>query len=243
VKSVLVEGVALKTEVKERLWSILQRFNLSLRKPDWHDLRRLDPISRSFGFDRGIPIDRYYIDKFLSQNANHIKGNVLEVAENTYTMRFGKDVHKSDVLHISKDAPYATIVGDLCDLSTLPENAFDCFICTQTYNFIYDLQSAIRGTRHLLRTGGVVLATVAGISQISQYDMKRWGDYWRFTTLSAQKTFEQEFGTGNVQVDSYGNVLSAISFLEGLSSGELSTDELDHRDKDYQLLVTIVARK
>ncbi len=235
--------IAAKTRTKERMWAVFQRFNLSLRKPDWHNLRRLDPISRSFGFDRGIPIDRYYIDKFLSQNVHHIKGNVLEVAENTYTMRFGKGVHKSDVLHVSKDAPNVTIVGDLCDLSTLPENAFDCFICTQTYNFIYDIQSALRGTRHLLKHGGVVLATVAGISQISRYDMDRWGDYWRFTTLSAQRIFEKEFGTANVEIDSYGNVLSAISFLEGLSSRELSANELDYRDKDYQLLVTIVARK
>src|SRR5689334_3710614 len=30
------------------------------------DLRRLTPISRNWGFDRGQPVDRYYIENFLA---------------------------------------------------------------------------------------------------------------------------------------------------------------------------------
>ena len=48
-------------------------------------------LSRDFGFDRGTPIDRYYIESFLSTHASDIRGHVLEVADNTYTRRFGGD--------------------------------------------------------------------------------------------------------------------------------------------------------
>jgi hypothetical protein len=41
----------------------------------------------------------------------------------------------------------------------------------------------------------------------------------------------------------HGNVLAAISFLHGLAAEELRPEELDHRDTDYELLITVRARK
>ena len=52
-------------------------------------LRRVRPISPNFGFDRGKPLDRRYIEDFLSHNAQDIRGHVLEVADNAYTLKFG----------------------------------------------------------------------------------------------------------------------------------------------------------
>jgi len=142
-----------------------------------------------------------------------------------------------------KENMNATIVGDLTNIETLPENKIDCFICTQTLQFIYDFRAAIEGSHFVLKKNGVMLATCAGITQISRYDMDRWGDYWRFTTLSTLRLFEEVFGRGNVEVDCYGNVLSTISFLEGIGAEELTKEELDYRDRDYELLITIVATK
>lgn len=96
---------------------------------------------------------------------------------------------------------------------------------------------------YLLRNNGVVLATASGISQIARYYMDRWGEYWRFTTLSLFKSFAEVFGKDNVKVEYYGNVLSSVAFLEGLSSDELTSDELEYKDKDYQLLITVIAKK
>jgi hypothetical protein len=73
--------------------------------------------------------------------------------------------------------------------------------------------------------------------------MDRWGDYWRFTTLSALKAFEEIFGKDKVKVDCYGNVLSTVAFLEGISAEELKNEELDFKDDNYQLLITIKAIK
>jgi hypothetical protein len=225
------------------LSNLLKPFRRLINPVNWYDLRRVQPVSSVFGLERGNPIDRYYIEKFLKENDKYIHGNVLEIAESTYSKKFGKDIESFEVLHYNNDNPNATIIGDLTKTGTLPNNKIDCFICTQTFQFIYNFKDAIYGSHHLLKENGILLATFAGISQISRYDMDRWGDYWRFTTLSATKAFEEVFGKGHVTVDYYGNVLSAVAFLEGISSEELSYEELDYRDHNYQVLITVVAKK
>ncbi len=208
------------------------------------NLRRVTPISLEFGFDRGQPIDRYYIEKFLSNNAGDIRGHVLEIGDNSYTQKFGNDcVTRSDVLHVNPDNARATIVGDLTTGQNIGSDSFDCIILTHTLQFIYDTRAALGHLHRILKPGGTLLATVPGISQISRYDMERWGDFWRFTSLSALRLFEDAFPAGNVTVEAHGNVLVAIAFLEGLGVKELKCDELDHRDRDYELLITVKAVK
>jgi hypothetical protein len=210
----------------------------------WSDLRRLQPLSRAFGFDRGMPIDRYYIENFLRANSSDIHGRVLEVADAAYTQKFGGDrVAVSDVLHSVPGNRKATIVGDLATGKGIPTGAFDCIILTQVLPFIYDVRAAVATAGRALQAGGTLLATFAGISQISRYDMDRWGDYWRFTDRSARLLFEEVFATSDVQIVSHGNVLIATAFLHGMSSEELTAAELDYVDPDYQVLITVRARR
>ncbi len=222
---------------------IIKYFKRLFKKPNWYNLRNLEPISKVFGFDRGTPIDRVYIEDFLSKNMRFIQGVVCEIAEDTYSRKFGTNVEKFEILHYTKNNPKATIIGDLTNLNSLPQEAIDCFILTQTLNFIYDFKSAIKGVHFTLKPGGIVLATVAGLSQISRYDYERWGDFWRFTDLSIKKAFEEVFGVGNVEVETYGNVLTATAFLQGIAAEELSKEELFYKDKDYQVLIAIKAVK
>lgn len=207
-------------------------------------LRRLKPISCVFGFDRGLGIDRYYIEKFLSDHAVDIKGHVLEIGDDTYTRQFGNErVFKSDVLHFVEGNPKATIISDLTCADNIPSDTFNCIILTQTLQFIYDVRSAIKTLHRILKPHGVLLATFSGISQISRYDMDRWGDYWRFTTLSTKKLFEEIFPVADIRVSSYGNVLTAIAFLQGLAAKELRKKELDYHDPDYEILIAVRAVK
>jgi hypothetical protein len=229
--------------LKESLQTILKSLVRKSNRAEWHKLRSLQPYSRVFGFDRGMPIDRYYIEKFLSENRNYIKGTVLEVAESTYSKKFDNGVTKFEVLHNDPTFKEATITGDLSSPATLPENIADCFICTQTFNFIFDVQTAVKGTYKLLKPGGVLLATVAGLCPISRYDMDRWGDYWRFTDLSVRKAFSNIFDEKNIEVTVHGNVLSSTAIIQGISADELTKDELDFSDKDYQIVISIIARK
>jgi len=223
--------------------SLRQALKKMLKPVRWHNLRTTQPISRIFGLDRGTPIDRYYIEKFLADQSALIKGRALEIEDNVYIRKFGKGVTSSEILHYTADNPRATIIGDLTQPQTLPAGGIDCFICTQTFNFIYDYKAAIRGAHTLLNKNGVLLCTLAGLCQISRYDMDRWGDFWRFTTRSAEEAFSEVFGRENVKVASYGNVLSSVALLHGVSVEELSREELDLVDPDYQIIITLIARK
>lgn len=222
---------------------MIKKIRRLLNRPKWRNLRSIRPVSSVFGLDRGTPIDRVYIEDFLNKYSYLVTGTTLEIAENVYTKKYGNNVKSFEILDPSKDNVHATIIGNLTDLNSLPENVIDCFICTQTLNFIYDFKSAIKGIFHVLKDNGTILATVSGISQISRYDMDRWGDYWRFTTASIDLAFKEVFGKENTQVDYYGNVLSSIAFLEGISAEELKIEELFYKDRDYQLIIVIKAKK
>lgn len=217
--------------------------NRLLNKTNWYNLRNLKPVSKVFALDRGTPIDRVYIEDFLEKNRDCVQGVVCEIADNTYSKKFASDVQKFEVLHYTNDNKNATIIGDLTQSIVLPKGSIDCFILTQTLNFIYDFKLAIQGLHYMLKNEGIALVTVSGISQISRYDMDRWGDYWRFTDLSIQKAFEEIFGSGNVEVETYGNVLASTAFLQGIAAEELSKDELFHKDNDYQVTIVIKAKK
>jgi SAM-dependent methyltransferase len=213
-------------------------------KVDFGDLRRLSPVSEKFGLDRGLCIDRYYIEEFLTRFAIDIRGHVLEVGDDRYTKKFGANrVTRSDVVHVEEGQPNATLVADLSRDRALAPDRFDCIICTQTLQFIYDVPAALRCLYRILKPGGIVLATFAGISQVSRFDMDRWGDYWRFTTLSTRRVFDEVFPPENIQINAYGNVLASVAFLHGLAAEEFTKEELDYHDPDYQLLITVRAVK
>lgn len=213
-------------------------------KVRWGSLRRVTPFNRDWGSIRGLPVDRYYIEEFLAKNSVDIQGRVLEVKDNTYTRKYGGDrVTKSDVLHKDDGYPYATIVADITTAEHIPDDSFDCIIFTQTLQFIFDVKAAISTLYRILKPGGVLLVTLPGITQISRYDLEHWGDYWRFTSLTAQLLFQEVFPKDNVKVQAHGNVLGATALLYGVASGELLPDELDTDDPDYEVLITIRAVK
>ncbi len=207
------------------------------------DLGTTSPISHNFGFDRGTPIDRYYVEGFLAQNAADIRGRVLEVGDATYCQRFGgAAVTRQDVLHVSPRAAGATIIGDLARTGVLPEAAFDCMVLTQTLHLIYDMRLALAEIHRALRPGGVVLLTVPGISQM---DRGEWNPTWSWslTPYAARRLFCELFDHTEVEVTSYGNVLAATAFLQGIALEEVDSKQLDEVDAAYPVIVTVRARR
>lgn len=209
-----------------------------------YNLFSTKPISRNWGSDRGTPIDRYYIEKFLQKNSEFIKGRVLEVGDNFYTMKYGdKKVTKSEILNADNSKPDANYVGDLTNIPQIPDETFDCIILTQTLQLIADLNSAVNSLHRILKTGGALLVTIPGISKIYIDEKKRWPDYWRFTVNSARWLFIKTFNSHNVDIESKGSVLTSIAFLHGLAAEEFDPADLDYFDEAYQMLITIKAVK
>jgi hypothetical protein len=206
-------------------------------------LRRLEPISRDFGFDRGVPVDRFYIEQFLEDQREQIRGRVLEVADNTYTCRFGGErVSCSDVLDIHP-TEFSTLVGDLGTGEGIPTAAYDCIVLTQVLLLVYDIKAAIVHSYEALRPGGVLLATLPGITPLCRDHQGRWHDCWRVTAHSARRLFAEVFGDENVLVRTYGNVLTAVAFLQGLAVEDLHASELAHHDPAYEVTVAVRARR
>jgi SAM-dependent methyltransferase len=206
---------------------------------DWGDFDTTRPINANWGYERGAPIDRYYIDGFLQKYASDIRGRVLEVGDNEYTKAFGgARVEKSDILYPTTDNPRATIIADLTVPGQVEDGLFDCIICTQTLQFIFDVRVAIASLFRFLKPGGVLLLTVPGITKISPEDRDRSGDYWRFTAESLYRLLAAEFPEQTVTVETQGNVKSSLGLLHGISAGEIPEIELDQCDDHYQLVVS-----
>jgi len=231
-----------------RTYVRLRRRLLGIPPPgsvNFGDLRRVEPISRHYGADRGgHPIDRHYIERLLSRSAADVRGRVLEVGDDEYTRRYGGErVARRDILHVTPDNPRATFVADLADAPQIPDDSFDCVILTQVLYLVYDARSAVRTLHRILKPGGVLLVTVPGITQVPHGTVWAHTWYWAFTDLSVRRMLGEVFGEDRVTVDSGGNVLAATAFLHGLAAEELAPDELDACDPDYPLVITARAQK
>ncbi|NTU70923.1 MAG: class I SAM-dependent methyltransferase [Coriobacteriia bacterium] len=206
-------------------------------------LRKPFPIHPGFGIEVGTSVDRYYIDRFIGQHSNAIRGRVLEIGDRVSTTQFGTGVTQSDVLHFEEGNPEATIVGDLSDCPEIADNTYDCIILVQTLHYIYDMERALRSLHRILAPGGMLLVSVPGISPVSRYDMDHWGDRWRLTTLAARELFATTFDPENTEVTGHGNTLSTICFMEGITQEHLRPRDLEASHPDYELIVTIAAVK
>lgn len=205
----------------------------------------LEPLDDTYGMNRGTPVDRYYIEQFLESNKERIRGTVMEIGDDAYTRRFGgREVIDSVVLHVEKEnRKINQIKGNFVTGEGLKEACIDCLICTQTLPFIYDLRSAADHMVKILKPGGTALITAGGISQIIQYEKIHYGHFWSFTDMSLERLFEENSDVASVQMVTYGNVKTAAAFLYGMCLEELSREELDFCDPNYQVIIGAVVKK
>lgn len=207
------------------------------------DFNRVTPFSYDFGYDRGGPVDRFYIENFLTDESGRVRGRVLEIGDNEYTLRFGgTKITKSDILHIDDTNPKATFVGDLSDAPQLPADSFDCIILTQTLHLIYNYKAALENCYRILKPGGALLLTSPGISHIHHGE---WGKYWMwsFTGASVQRMLSEVFEPGKIKVQTHGNLLVATAFLWGMGLPELKKEQMYYNDPQYQVIITATAVK
>jgi SAM-dependent methyltransferase len=214
-----------------------------IRHPLWFgSLRNTRPVSTVWGKDRGTPVDRYYIEKFLQLHNVDIHGKVLEVGGRAYTQRFGRSVDRSDILDNNPANPNATILGDLEFALNIRSNEFDCLVFTQVLQFVYNLGDCIHELSRIMKPGGVLLATVPTVSRIDiSYGPAQ--DYWRFTAASCERLFGDVFGQEQLSVQSFGNVFSCTAFLAGAAYEEVSQKALDVFDPLFPMLIGVRAVK
>lgn len=212
---------------------------------NWGDFNEMKPLSQKWGTDRGLPVDRYYIELFLSNFRNDIHDRVLEIKDDGYTRKFGgMQVTESSILDINPNNNKATIIADLSCASHVASESYDCVILTQTLHIIYDFHAALCEVFRILKPGGVLLCTLPALSRVNDEDVGiDKGDFWRFTEAAVRRIFAQIFPISDFEVFTWGNIRSSIAFLEGLAASELSESILTEVDPYYPLLFGIRAVK
>jgi SAM-dependent methyltransferase len=232
----------LKTVVPRPVRNLGKRLVRRQRPVVWGNVRRRRPFSDYWGFDRGLPVDRFYIESFLARFATDVRGRVLEVRDRRYTQRFGEArVTASDVVDIDAENQDATIFADLAAPGSLPERRFDCIIVTHTLQYVDEPAAALGNLWAAAVPGGTILLTVPCLQRIDP-DAPAV-DRWRFTPTGLEHLVRGEGAGGDLDVAGYGNLLSSTAFLLGLSADELRPNELEHNDPDFPLVACARVRR
>jgi SAM-dependent methyltransferase len=218
-----------------RLRCIVKRRGL----PRWGNLRRVKPFSSNFGWDRGTPVDRYYVDRFFERHRAEITGDVLEIDRNIYTRRFGHDLQTVHSIDISP----ASEPTFLCDIAhceeILPAEAYDCVLLPCTLQHFRDLERCLRNVLRLVRPGGVILANAAGLFRLDQVGL----DFWRPTPDGWRDLLPRVWPGCTIEVESEGNCLAVVAINLGLALEELQPEELNQNDDRFPVVTHIYCRK
>jgi len=203
------------------------------------------PACDTWGLSRGIPVDRYYVDAFLSRHAAEIRGHVLEIGDDGYSRRFGgKRVAKIDVIDINAENSRATIVADLMNAPAIPNDTFDCIVITQVLQYIKDLQKALDTLVRITKPGGVMLCPQPAITRIASDSFERENWCWSLYPVSARWLFSRAgIERSSLVVESWGNLRTATAFLWGLAQEDLTEEDFMLDDPRYPLITTVRAVK
>jgi hypothetical protein len=201
------------------------------------------PVSQSYGFDRGQPIDRFYMGQFLFANRAAIAGSVVEVGDPGYSRHFGgRRVSTIDVLSPGS-GPEVSVVADLRVPDSVPEGRWDCFICTQVLVCLDNFALAAESIHRALRPGGVALVTLPTTQRYFPEDIDPWPLLWGFSPRSAQGLFGSVFGYENVVLNLYGNAASAAAFLGGYAAHEIAPARLAYSDPTCPVIIGLRVTK
>lgn len=201
----------------------------------------LEPLSDHYGFDRGTPLDRRYIEAFLHERRGAIRGSVLEVQDDTYTARFGSDhISESTVVDIDRSNQRAILITDLERPDSLSTAAYDCIILTQTLHLLRRPGQCVENCYRALRPAGVLLATAPSVSRVSPTYPET--DYWRFTPAGIAELFARHW-EGDFTAHALGNLRSCIGFLLGEVVEDLADTVFDRHDPRFPLTVAVEAHK
>ena len=206
--------------------------------PRWGNLRRTTPFSATYGFERGLPIDRYYLAKFMAAHRQLITGDVLEIQNSSYTERYGHDLTRAD----SFDMEPRFTPTYLCDFAhcerVIPSDSYDCLLLQNTLTHFRELDLCLAQALRVVRPGGTILASAAGLLPLTG-DVP---DYWRMSPHGWRERLGAAWPGSTIEVAGHGNCLAAVAAQLGLAVGELTDAELDVNDPRYPVLTTVCCR-
>lgn len=194
------------------------------------------PYSRNFGLERGSPIGRYYVERFLREHAGSIAGYCLEFGEPRYKSYFPKATKYEITDVVSR--PGVHYVCDIHEPQGMPKNYFNAVICTQVFEHLAYPEKAARSLFDLMAPNGVLLLTAPFINPVHYVPT----DFRRFTPECLEMII-QDAGFVVETVSFGGNSLVSTGSLMGMVQEDFSRAELEKKDPVYPYNILVRARK
>jgi SAM-dependent methyltransferase len=166
-----------------------------------------------YGLDRGTPIDRALIDRYLRSVSPFVHGHALEVERDRYATKLGAT--SVDIVDIDGTNPFANVVVDLCDDGSLPSGRYDVVILTQTLQYLRRPDAALRNAARALRPGGLLLVTVPVTSRIDPVAGSD-DDFWRWTPAGLSTLLQTVVPEARIEIVGLGGVVATVGFTLGL---------------------------
>ncbi len=125
------------------------------------------------------------------------------------------------------------------EMKLMKSSFCSCVILDRLLNKEYEYERVVEEARRILVSGGTLLAALSSCAPSTGQSESFWG----FTIASAQHIFGKYFSAENIQIASFGNVLSGRMLLEGITASKLRAEELDDVDPFFPVIVGVIARK
>ncbi|WP_157496737.1 methyltransferase domain-containing protein [Hahella ganghwensis] len=204
---------------------------------DWGDFNRKSPFCHSFGFSRGTPIDRYYLDKFVSCIRHQVKGVTIEIGGVSDNLQnYGLERVTSFQTVDIEPGEGVNIVGDIHDRSILAPESVDSLIIFNVLEHCHSPWQVAENIRYWLKEGGKCFGMVPNAQRLHNFP----GDYWRPLPDGVRHLFK-EFS--QLELDVYGNPQTVVASFMGVAAKELTANELDATHPEYPVATCFIAIK
>lgn len=193
------------------------------------------PLCPFFGFLRGTPIDRHYLDAFVREFRSRIVGRTLEIGGTPETRTRHRLTRVTRFLTVDADpASQANYVGDVHTSTLFPRARFDTILAFNVLEHCRDPGRVVRNVRAWLKPGGAFLCMVPNAQRIHQVPK----DYWR-PLPDALEFLTREFGERQFRM--YGNLTTTIASLAGASFEDVPPSYFQWHDERYPVATCVVA--
>lgn len=221
------------TRIIKKLRILLQKLFAVIFR--WYWRHKLLPISTDFGWSRGTPIGRNYVNKFVAEKAEGLGGTILEFGESRYKACF-KTVQRYQVIDVVP-GPSVDYVCDIHDVSSVPAHYFDVIVCTQVLEHVERPVDALRQLHKLLKKDGRLICTVPFLAHIHYVPT----DFYRFS-IDAICSALNIAGFEVLEARNSGNALVTIGSLLGYAAEDFKSNEMEIVDNVYPFNVLAFAR-
>ena len=194
------------------------------------------PFCHEFGYTRGTPIDRVFLDVFIDTIRDQVYGATLEIGgrkEDKSLYRF-QNAEPFETLDVEAGSG-ADHVGDAHCITLFRPGSWDSILAFNVLEHCERPWIVVSNFLYWLRPGGMAFCVVPNAQRLHRGPR----DYWRILPDAASSLFSD---FEEVTILRYGNLLTSQAAMSGIAAEELHY-AMAYSDRDYPTVTCISARK